>query len=154
MLIVTDATWDHVTELAETMQELDKLSIKLLTGETPLDGLVDSCRQSLHAEAWMLDGRVAAISGVSKPTLLSDWACPWLLCSDVIRTVPRRFLEATKAWTMDELEQHGKLINYTYTEHKRSLRWLEWLGFTVYPAEPRGPYNALFHKDELIWAKH
>lgn len=151
MLIVEPTTLEHIKELAETAQTIDKESIRLLTGETPLQGLISSVSHSLSSETYLLDGLVAAIAGVSKASLLSNWACPWLIASDVIQTVPIKFWKLSKTWVMDELEQHGILSNFVYIEHDRSIRWLKRLGFTLEPPQPIGPYGALFMRNELRW---
>lgn len=144
----------HINELAETMQAIDKESIFQLSGMHPKPALLNSVQASLEANSYLVSGEVVSICGVSKYTLLSDWACPWLLCSDAIRKRPKEFMIQTKKWTYDKLEEHGILRNVVYAKHERSIRWLKWLGFTIYPPEPFGVNNALFCRNELIWAKH
>src|SRR5574341_272554 len=135
----------YVAELAATMQKDDIKAILALSGQSPMQGLQSSIENSFQSECWLVNGRVAAISGISKLTHLSEWACPWLLCSDLIRDHPRYFLRQTKYWFDKQLQEHGKLMNVTHAEHKRSVRWLEWLGVHLYPAQPFGVKGELFH---------
>lgn len=139
----------HINELAVTMQQEDIKSIAALTGMSPLQGSLKSVENSLESTAYILDGKVAAISGLSKTSWLSEWACPWLLCSDVIRQHPKVFLRETKRQTYEWLERHLILRNFVHVDHSRSIRWLEWLGFTIYPAKPIGVNGAMFHLNEL-----
>ena len=131
------------------MQSADKDSIMALAGMSPLEGLLRSHKHSNQDETWIVDGQVAAISGISQATMLSNWACPWLLCSDIIRKHPRIFLEETKKWTYDKLAQYGTLRNYVDVRHTRSIKWLKWLGYTLYPPQPIGKNGELFMLDEL-----
>lgn len=140
---------EHVEELAHTMQEDDKLSILNLVGLTPKQGLQLSIENSLQSDSWVLDGQVVAISGISVPSLLGDTACPWLLCSDVIRKIPRIFMEATREQTYEWLDQYPILHNVVWAGHIRSIRWLKWLGFKLTGPYPIGINGAEFYIDEL-----
>ncbi len=148
-LSVASVTAEHIEQLAATMQEVDKQSILLLTGMSPAKGLEESVGNSLESQTWMVDGVPVAMSGIGQTSLLADWACPWLLCSDSIRKVPRVFLEATREQTYQWLETYGILRNVTWCEHKRSLKWLKWLGFSLYGPYPVGIDGAMFFIDEL-----
>ena len=152
MLLVTSTIPEHIADLSITMQDMDKESILMLSGKSPFDGLLDSVANSLETQSYILDGEIVAIAGINKLTLLSPWACPWLICSDKAHKSPRQFMSITKRWVEEKLEENKWLSNVVYAKHKKSIRWLEWLGFTLYPAKPMGPYGALFMRNELKWA--
>jgi hypothetical protein len=42
------------------------------------------------------------------------------------------------------------VFNYVYAENKKSIKWLEWLGFKVRDAQPIGINGANFHRFEMV----
>ena len=38
------------------------------------------------------------------------------------------------------------MFNYVDARHTDAIRWLKWLGFTLHPATPYGPFDLPFHK--------
>jgi hypothetical protein len=148
-VIDTNVTDEHIKELSETMQKEDKDSIEALTNKSIYESLKASVDNSIESTVWLVDNKVAAIIGISQTGLLSDKACPWCICSDEIKKFPKLFLRGSWIWTQAALKRYKWLENIVDARHKRSIRWLKWLGFTIYPAVPVGPNGMLFHKDEL-----
>jgi hypothetical protein len=140
---------EHILELAETMQKEDKNSIWALSHLSPEQGLRHSLRNAVQSNTWLVNGEVGAIYGISKPHLLSDSACAWMLGSGVIMHYPKYFMEGSRDWVHDAVDRYGILRNFVDARHKRSIRWLKWLGFTLHPAIPIGIERLPFHPNEL-----
>ena len=72
----------------------------------------------------------------------------WLLGTPELTATKRRRLQLCiegRGWVEYCLEAVGKPIgNHVYAKNKRSIKWLQHLGFTVEHAEPIGPSGALF----------
>ncbi len=107
-----------------------------------------SIQSSLVAGAIRIDGRVAALFGVSRLGLLDDTGIPWLVAhADFERpavAVPmarimRRFLGHWR-------RVFARLENYADPKHEKALRLLAWAGFSMRVAPAAGPLgHTLIH---------
>lgn len=140
----------HILEMACYMQEIDKESIELLSGMTPYEGLEQSVNNSNESYVWYVDNTLCGMGGISQVSFLSDYACPWLLCTDSIQKYKKTFMTETRSQVDEWVKTYGTLRNVVYSKHERSKRWLQWLGFKLGPAVPLGPEGALFHFHERV----
>ena len=139
----------HIKELAETMQIEDKQSVWALAHFSPEQGLKHSLTNSIESYTWLADNKVGAIYGITSGTLLDSYVCPWFLGSDLVKKYPRIFLTGCKEWVEDTVNKYDWLQNYVDARHKRSIKWLKWMGFKIHPEQPLGLDGLLFHKNEL-----
>ena len=139
----------HIEELSSTMQKEDKDSCWALAHLSPEQGIRLSLKNAVESYTWLADGKVGLIFGVNKHSLLSHKAHPWLLASDLVQEHPRVFLRGCKEWINSAVTKYEWLDNYVDARHIRSIRWLQWMGFTIYPAEPIGIEKMLFHRNEI-----
>jgi hypothetical protein len=126
----------------------DRREIEAL-GLTPREGLARAIARSLSAEAYLVDGAVAAMTGVALQTVLGGVAMPWLMTGRPVDRHRKAFLQLTRARTRELLAEHGKLVAQVHAEYREAARWLAWLGFALAPARPLGPRGALFHQATL-----
>lgn len=69
---------------------------------------------------------------------------PWMLASPLLTKIRKQFLRESKAF-LDEMScGYDKLWNVAWSKNTEHLRWLKWLGFTMLPAQPRGPDGELY----------
>lgn len=139
-----DATEAHVDELAPNLRNMDAAEVAA-HGLSPRDALLNSMKHSDAPKAVIVDGKVIAIFGIAKMTLLSDEAVPWMLGSHEIPNHAKAFLRFGRAWIAEVRKQHPVLIGHVDVRYTQAIRWLEWLGFTIEPAIPVGPKKMLFH---------
>ena len=144
---VLPTTVEHVYELAETMRTADQAEIWASGHYTPFEGLCASIRLTDDAHTGLADGQVLCIFGVGKTTLLSPVGHPWMLSSFLVdkhlMAWARGSKGAFKRMTQDSNVLHLK--NYVDARYTEAVRWLEWLGFTIHPAEPFGLDQLPFH---------
>lgn len=138
-------TEQHIRFIAANMRDEDAVEVHALGGYTPLDALEISIRNSERAVTVLGDGVPLTMLGLVKPILLSDIGVPWLLSARQALDYKRQFLELSPPVIDDMLQTCPKLINFVHSENKLSIRWLKWLGFTIEPAIPMGPFGAMFH---------
>ncbi len=94
------------------------------------------------------DGRIAAMFGVVRKTLLSRSGCIWLLGSDDIALMPKLFVRHTRLMVETFLTEYDLLENWVDARYEQSVKWLRICGARIDPAEPFGTEQALFHHFE------
>jgi hypothetical protein len=115
-------------------------------GLSPREGIARSLARSVWADAYIVDGAVAALTGVALHPLVGGTATPWLLTGQPVDHHRKAFLRLTRARTRAMLAEHGRLVAEVHPEYREAVRWLAWLGFAIAPPRPLGPRGALFHQ--------
>lgn len=113
----------------------------------------ESIAQSIYQsdESWTVSDErgVICIFGVLRVSLLSDKARPWLISSKLVSSCKRDFLRGAKIVIERWLDEYTVLENHIPAGLHRLLRWVEWAGFTVYPATPIEGSGTLLHRIEM-----
>lgn len=145
--IVTKLSKQQILDFSDEMQQADKDSIKRLVGWSPIEGLAHSMFNSHEVVAWTVGDKVAAVFGISGE---SDNRCAWCLCSDLIVEHPKTFLRFSKELLKAAVGKYGVPIqNLVDAQHTRSIRWLQWLGYDIYPNQVKGYFGDWFHLNVL-----
>lgn len=118
--------------LAPIMREQDRVEVYLSHGVSPKEALRLSFLNSDENYSMVDDeDKIIAMFGCVKQ---GDKAgMPWLLGSDDIanKNHHRSFLFLTKTYVQTLKERYDYLYNYAHAENTVSLKWLEWLGFSL-----------------------
>lgn len=146
MIDVVPATLAHAAAI--DLRDGDRREIEAL-GLASRDGIVGSLARSVWADAYIVDGEVAALVGVALQPLVGGVATAWLLTGRPVDRYAKTFLQLTRSRTQAMLAEHGTLIAHVHAEYREAVRWLAWLGFELAPARPIGPHAAPFHQATL-----
>lgn len=146
MYDVVAATAAHADYLASHMREADAAEVWASGHHTPAEALHLSMKVSREPMTGTVDGQPVCMFGLVAVTALSDFGVPWLLGSEELPRHARVFLRANKLLVGHWRSQYAILENYVDARNKVAIRWLSWLGFTVFPAQPFGPEQLPFHK--------
>lgn len=143
-------TAQDITELVATMRDADVIELGAL-GHTNLGEVV---RESIQASGSMafsvrVDGVLVCIFGVAALDLLQLCGGPWLLGSTALDKCAKQLLRESRRVMALLREDYPILINYVHVDNHRSLRWLRWLGFEIFPAQAYGPNRAMFRRFEM-----
>jgi len=137
-------TAEHIHRVARGMREEERLEVEALCGESPLQALLRSRRESRVVFTCLdAQGQPVCIWGVSGPDA-DGYYCPWLLGT---RRVPQNgiaFLRSCRAYLPAVLELYPRLRNWIDARYTQSLDWIRWLGFDVSAPRPVGRNGALF----------
>jgi hypothetical protein len=87
--------------------------------------------------------------GVKPGTLLSGVSVPWMIASEDIEFHSRVFLRESRKVTKVFAENFPVLENYVDARNVMAVRWLQWVGFSVYYPKPYGVDGLPFHRFEL-----
>lgn len=135
MIVRRVAVTADAEDLAPRLRVSDLAEIAAGTGRDPLSVLLAGVES--EAEALLVDGRVEGLCGCAN-------GAPWLLGSPALTRRPLDLLRPARAVVADWLRVYGVLLNYVHAEHRESVRWLKWLGFTVEDPQPLGVRGEMF----------
>jgi hypothetical protein len=146
------ATLKLAADLAPRLRPADVAEVLAASGKDPHSAMALAVMYSRVAHAWLLDGRVEAISGTCDVPGRPDMGAVWALCSPVIDRHPAIFVRATDAYLRELIEPYEVLFNFVDNRNVKAIKWLSWLGFQLEDPEPYGAAQLPFRK---FWiAKH
>lgn len=151
---IVPTTEDHIEFVAEHMREDDINEVYASSGLSPYVALRFSCKMSDPCYTGTADDEPVCIFGVVPKSMLSDTGVPWLLGTDAVSRHARAFLRRNKKVVKQWRERFELLENYVDARNKKSIAWLEWLGFEIHPAKPYGVQGLPFHYFEMRRADH
>jgi hypothetical protein len=143
---IVPATFAHAERLE--LRDGDRREVEAL-GLTPREALIRSIARSVEADAYLVEGEIAALMGLALQPIVGGVAMPWLLTGRAVERHRKTFLRLTRARTQAMLAAHGTLVAEVHAEYGQAVRWLAWLGFEIAPPRPLGPRGALFHPATL-----
>lgn len=142
MLELRDATEADVEALVPNLRATDLAEVAAGTGRAPREVLADGVRLG-GALAVVVNGELVAIAGChAEPE--NGIGCPWMLGTDGVERHAFEFLRASRRVVRDWCRRYGYLLNFVHADHEVSIRWLQWLGFTVDDPHPLGVRGELF----------
>jgi hypothetical protein len=139
-------TPEHIERI--DLREGDAMEIAAL-GMSKGECLGTTLSRSVWADAYMLDGEVAALMGLIMTSLIGGSPMPWLMTGRPVERFHKSFMRLTRDRTRNMLGQYGTLTCNVHADYARSIRWLEWLGFEIGPARPLGRLGAPFREAVL-----
>ena len=140
----------HLIELAANMRQEDIAEVWALSHMGPLEALTISVDASSAPRAWVVNNQVVTMFGVAHETQLSGFGIPWLLASTQVKKLWRPFLRGSKMIAKEWQSRYPALRNRVDARHKDAVAWVNWMGFTMKPAEPFGPDGVPFHEFEWV----
>lgn len=115
-------------------------------GKTPQEALEYGFPFSSKAWVGEMDGKVIVIAGVGHVKEYPWIGVPWMMSTPEMDKHAIAFLRENR-WVVDEMcGDYQLLANFVDARNKKAIRWLEWLGFTMMPAEPYGVEGLPFHQ--------
>ncbi len=123
----TGADIDRILRVG--LREADRAEARKL-GLNPSYILRESFTLSDFCAALDYKGRVFAVGGVARKTLMSDTGLIWLLCTDEVEECSLGFLRASKSILSRVDKEYDRLENIVDVENVSTIKWLSWLGFT------------------------
>ena len=139
-----EATREDALFIADRLRQADRDEVAAM-GATCRMAVEGSRQMSDYAWTGLINGVPAMLFGCGAP-LVSQAGEVWALGTDLCSTAPREMLVYGRKLIRMMLEIYPELQNYCDARYHAAHRWLKKLGFTVGPAEPRGPNGELFCK--------
>lgn len=96
------------------------------------------------------DGEPVCMFGVKEPSMLGNVACPWMIASNRLEFYSRPFLRMSKRLVQEVWRKEFPVMqNFVDERNVVAVRWLQWVGFSVYYPKPYGMDNLPFHRFEM-----
>lgn len=124
---IVPATTHHANELSSRLRDQDMEEVAASSGLDPLSSLVKSVEASELCWTALLNDHPEIIWGVAE--LTPEVGGVWLLGSDRILEIPRRFLIESARYVELMLDRYPTLTNYVSCQNTVSRSWLQRLGF-------------------------
>jgi hypothetical protein len=122
----------HIREICETMREREALGFAQL-GWNPEQKITHEVLTSFMSWAGVVNGRTFALGGVKCDGIFSEKAYAWLLCSECVSEVPLSFVRGVLQAFALVKPRFKTIYGLVDVRFEKSVRWLEWMGFTVEP---------------------
>ena len=138
-------TDQEVAELARCLRASDRHEAKASHGLTAAEAVRISWGGSLAR--WGIEGDDGDLVGVCGVCPDAGAGEVWLLGTDALlatRSHRLQFVRSGRQWVDHLLGDWRLLHNWVFATNRDSVAWLRFLGFTVHPAQPHGPYAQLF----------
>lgn len=117
----------------------------LLGPGTEREAVEKSLKESALSWTFTVDGRVAAVFGVTPVSLLGGQGMPWLVGTPLIDRHPGAFIRLNRPYIRKMLGICPHLVNVVDARNVKSIVWLKKMGFTLLPAQPMGAAGLPFH---------
>jgi hypothetical protein len=139
-----DATLAHAKDLGPRLRQADRDEVEAGSGMPAEDVLVLAVAHAKQAHAWVLNGKLIAISGISGSLVDQAVGVIWMLASDEVDQFPRVLVKGQRQYVRDLLRGHDMLLNFVDNRNIKAQRWLRWLGFQIGEPRPFGAAGLLF----------
>ena len=136
-ITVTDSEYKDVLNMQDNLTADDVVEIEAM-GMTSLECLTASYNDSIYKYTCKVKGVPVCMFGLNPDSLLGDKAKIWMLATDELKTIQRRFARHSKEVVREYLEDYPLLYNYIDVRNTESIKWLKWLGAKMLHAVPYG----------------
>ena len=155
MAEVITATKTHAAILAPRLRKEDVEEIRAMNNHKPIDALLGAFTAP-KAEAYAsVEGiEVIGMFGVSDCQNGTDYGVPWMLTSNLIKNISKKFLRECKTWVDHLGRNYSVLYNFVHSKNKIAMRWLQWCGFDIKFQRPHGIRRETFYLFTKETKKH
>jgi len=134
---VRSSTKADVAYLKDHLRESDKQEIWASHNKTPEESLKIGLQKSIFC-CTVENSNPIAMFGIVPENILGQEASVWMLATDDLKKIKRRFARNSKVFVHMMLEYYSYLYNFVDDRNKESIKWLKYLGAKF--EEPR-PYG-------------
>ncbi|MDA0798710.1 MAG: hypothetical protein O2884_08580 [Chloroflexi bacterium] len=151
---IVPAASDLAVDLASRLRKADREEVWASHRLAPVDAVMDAVLRSRDPSMGTVDGVPVIVFGDAPDTPIGTSTSPWMLATDELERHARTFLLLSRVFLHELTDDCGfrYLHNYVDARNLISIRWLRWLGFTVYPAAPFGVDGQPFHYFDMTRA--
>lgn len=141
---------EDIEFIIQNIRDEDVEEVNAMGGGTVRDALMSTDNLETNSWVWERDGQVHAIFGVNPVPDREGIGVVWMLATKSFDDHLFAFTAACRAVVQQMVKGYDYVFNYVYEENRKSIKWLEWLGFTIRDAEGIGIDGAKFHRFEMV----
>ena len=120
---------DYVQVAVMDLRLWDRIEAMAMTGQDPHKALEQCILQSSSVYVAEEDGQIHGVFGVCLDD--PDVGVPWFVATDAAERNKKLIMKTGRKMVDEWLKRVPYLANYVCCLHEQSIKWLEWLGFTV-----------------------
>lgn len=120
---------DYIQVAGMELRTWDKIEAMAMTGMDPNKALEQCILQSSEVYVAEEDGQIHGVFGVNLND--PDVGVPWFVATDKAEHNKKLIMVTGRKLVDKWMKQVTYLANYVCRYHEQSIKWLEWLGFTV-----------------------
>ena len=132
------ATLADAHDLGPRLRKADQLEVKSASGMDACKVLVEAVTGATQADAWSCQGKVLAISGLSRCKWSPRTGVIWMLGCEEMEKFPKEMMRGRRQYVKELLKGHDMLLNFVDNRNTAAQRWLKWLGFSIGEPQPFG----------------
>jgi len=136
---------DMVAHVARNLRQADLDEAWAFYGRDPREMVMESFHKSHMCWTGLLAGEPVISFGCVTEDRLESRGVPWLVGTPKLEQVPFTFARLSRPFLRRMKERHICLTNHVDVRNGLAIKWLRWLGFTIDPAAPAGPFGLPFH---------
>ena len=135
---------EHLSILAASLDRLDETEILAGTGTDVHSSLTEAVAVSDECFTVMDDGSVLGVFGLAPCPSDQQTGFPWGFFTNTLRDLPFFLLKHSRQTIDTWNNRFPSLRVYVLADNKRSIYFLEWLGFSATSHVLNGQYNTVF----------
>jgi hypothetical protein len=144
-IIVRRSVKKDVDLLSKNMRQSDKNEVWASHHHMPHDALSLSLEHSILCLTVEKQGEVVAMFGICPDSILGTSATIWLLASDKLEEIKKRFVRHSRKFVQMMLDFYPYLYNSVDARNIKSIEWLRFIGANIEDAKPYGVEQMPFH---------
>jgi hypothetical protein len=140
----------HVLALVAGMRQQDRDELTAWGYPDARLAVRESVRDSVWCRTCLVDGEVAAITGLARGG--SDdapFGIPWLLGTELVPKHGRVLARYARAYIPEMLQVYPRLINHVHAKNTVAVAWLRRIGFSLREPHQHPPTGEPFHVFEM-----
>lgn len=146
--LIRKPTNEDVQYIVDNIRAEDEIECLSLSGSTIREALDNTPDLLKNSQVWVVENKVVCIFGVNPCG--DGTGVVWLLATNDFDKYNKLFAVKCLSVFKKVIKDYNYLVNYVYSKNTTSIKWLEWLGFKIYDAQPVGIKGANFHKFDMI----
>lgn len=146
---IEQATVEHIGLIADYCREADKQELWATAYVSPADAMSLGIKASGEmAFTGFINDIPVCMFGFVRRGLISSVGVPWMVSTSWLdqKDYAAAFLKPCKPVIRIALDTFPILENFVDARNKRAIRWLQWLGFTLFDPQPFGVLGLPFHR--------
>ena len=137
-----------VMHVARNARPIDRAEALAFYGKEPLDMVEETLENSPMAWVGLYNGEPVVAFGCACYDTLESTGIPWLFGTPKLESCAKTFVVLSKPYLQAMRRRFLRLTNCVDVRNALAIKWVRWLGFTIEPPAPAGPFHLLFHR---IW---
>lgn len=142
-------TDEYAEYIADNLKGNDYIEVVGLVGRDVRREIKESIKASEWSRVCLIDGEPAVVFGVMNTNIFNQEGVVWMLTTSLTQKHKIFVGRKTKEYLRKFMEHYNLLYNYVDAGNTFTLRWLAFLGATIYEPAPQGVFGLPYRRFEF-----